>query len=516
MKPEEPNIDNIYLEDVETLPGSIGEVESTSNHERNMAPIFTIKYVKQEPVLSPIPSIHERRPTSVRINIPDRPRRFIAWEEDSSSNTNNSNQRIVDLDLDEQRMENEGNLISRQRDLENIVSNMPIHVNWEKGVFYTTGTIVASVLCILPYSSIFPLHNHILQPEYWYETIYTAYIFGGFLLSTVLICIIDNVLNVNHSNKFKRVILVFLAIWIVRSSVKATIYFVWTVLLHYPFPMPFMGLLVMIISNGIALLAIWFRFPSSWRENPMFLSRFGKFVWATLYFLLTTSIYNVMGRLPLKFRLTYQPVIACVLPAMIKLNVNIVNKLVSPASNGDLMRTNIVATFLTKTHYTVYITVILGSITTFATGCTLMMIKLTMDTLICLQIIWTKRKNPDDKNETIRLLQKLVLNEIIEFIVPLAFMLSFLVAFNGKNASLMGGIGSSMWQYNKVDDITDALKKMMIFFVTDLTSVVVCSTLLWFVCKINFFKAVFLLLNEFGMVFCILVGFHVSSVSLTV
>ena len=393
---------------------------------------------------------------------------------------------------------------------------MPVYISWEKGIFYTAGTTVASVLCVLPYSSIFTLHNHILQPEYWYETMYTAYIFGGLLVSMVLICMTDELLNVNRQNKLKRVVVLFLTIWTVKSSVKATIYLVWSALLQYPFPMPFMGLLVMIISNTIALLAIWFQFPTSWRENSMFLRRFGSVVMVTLYTLLAISLYNVIGRMLLRFRWSYQPVIACILPAMVRFNVKFVNKLAAPASNGDLVRTNIVSTFMTKTHYTVYITVILGSITTFATGCTLLMLKLTMDIWICLQIIWIKRKTPEDKTEAIRLLQKLALNEMIEFIVPLAFMLSFLVAFNGKNASLMGGIGSSMWQYNKVDDISEALFKMMIFFVTDLTSVVVCSTLLWFVCKINFFKAVFLILNEFGLVFCILVGFFVSVVSLTI
>ena len=120
---------------------------------------------------------------------------------------------------------------------------------------------------------------------------------------------------------------------------------------------------------------------------------------------------------------------------------------------------------------------------------------------------------PEDISDPVRLLQKLALNEIIQFVVPLAYMLSLIVAYNGKNASLMGGIGSDMWQYEKIEDINETLTRMLWFFLTDLTSMVVCSTLLWVTCEINFFKVVCFILNEFGLVLSILIGFSVSMVS---
>ena len=91
-------------------------------------------------------------------------------------------------------------------------------------------------------------------------------------------------------------------------------------------------------------------------------------------------------------------------------------------------------------------------------------------------------------------------------------MFFFVVAYNGKNSPGRAGIGLSMWQHTKIEDIDDTLLKMTMFLLLPLSSAIVCSVLLWMKCKINFFKAVVLILDEFGFVFIVWIGFLITIV----
>ena len=517
MGTELSQIEAADLELIETLPLPSFFKENTSNneHEKNRTTIFIIGNAKVEPISHPI-----RRMSSPIIRGPIitsykdiRQRRHIAWEDNKSSNKDSENLMDIHPTLEDQKVHNEGIAISRKRDFENIIANMTIKIFWGKGILYTLGTISAGVLCTLPLSSLFPLHNLVLHPEYWYIPIYTGYVLNGLLQSVVYNFCADSFLNIIRPNKLKAIIIVFMISWVGRSSILTVIYLIWSVLLEYPFPLPFMGIIITGFTQIINMLSTWFQYPSTWRENHTFSKSFKYFVAAQVYHTFAIAMYSVVGFILLKVETFYQPFVACILPLLLKINVKIYNQIIKPASNGDSFQTTFVATFLVTLSYTLDITVKLGSITTFATGCTLMVLKLLMDFWICFQIIQAKRKTPEDINNSIKYLQKLVLNEIVEFICPTSFMLSFLVAYNGKNAPLMGGIGSSKWQYNEIEDVYATIGMMMMFFVTDLSSVVVCSLLLWVYCKINFFKAVFQIIDEFGLLFIVLVGYVISMVS---
>ena len=201
---------------------------------------------------------------------------------------------------------------------------------------------------------------------------------------------------------------------------------------------------------------------------------FGSYVSLFSYFLLTVLAYHLVGRILLICNESFQPIIASILHVLVKINVKVANLLVSKASNGDLFRTNMVTTFMIVSFYMLYLNAIMGLITTFATRCTILVVKLALDISLCLQIVCTKKNRPDDTDSLIRLLQHLALNETM--------------------------------QYTKIEDIDDTLPKMMMFLLLPLSSAIVCSVLLWIKCKINFFKAMVLILEEFGFVFIVWIG----------
>ena len=69
--------------------------------------------------------------------------------------------------------------------------------------------------------------------------------------------------------------------------------------------------------------------------------------------------------------------------------------------------------------------------------------------------------------------------------MPLSYIGTFLSAYYGPNAEMLGNIKAEIWHYRAVQDVGAYLKNIMIFFVVDTMSFVVNGILLWTTCKIN-------------------------------
>ena len=136
-----------------------------------------------------------------------------------------------------------------------------------------------------------------------------------------------------------------------------------------------------------------------------------------------------------------------------------------------------------------------------------------MNFYTCLKIVWTKRRNPEAIGRLSSMLQRLALSEIIEFMAPLSFMISFPVAYQGPNSTLIGNVGSSAFHYKKVEDIGNTVKHMLFFFIVDCSSIMTNGFILWMTCKINFCKAIAALQLEFGPIICLIISFFGMVVS---
>ena len=99
------------------------------------------------------------------------------------------------------------------------------------------------------------------------------------------------------------------------------------------------------------------------------------------------------------------------------------------------------------------------------------------------------------------LLQDLMINEIVEFMVPLSYLICFSVAYYGPNANLIGNIKSSKWQFVAVDDFEHTVGFVTLFFLVDLASVVVSSIILWIFCRINLWNVYKMVQEEYVLTF---------------
>ena len=79
----------------------------------------------------------------------------------------------------------------------------------------------------------------------------------------------------------------------------------------------------------------------------------------------------------------------------------------------------------------------------------------------------------------------LVAVEMIEMLVPIAYIITFTIAFYGKNAELIGGVKFGGWQHKEVDDLISFSSDLMMMFAIDFTALIVSAILLWRYASIN-------------------------------
>ena len=105
--------------------------------------------------------------------------------------------------------------------------------------------------------------------------------------------------------------------------------------------------------------------------------------------------------------------------------------------NGDLTRAEIACNQAVNAAHAFIVAYIIGSIATVETSAILLGIGFIMNMYICLKLIYLKKKRPMEVDMQIGLLQDLVINEIIEFMVPPIYLATLIIAFYGPNAELI-------------------------------------------------------------------------------
>ena len=125
-----------------------------------------------------------------------------------------------------------------------------------------------------------------------------------------------------------------------------------------------------------------------------------------------------------------------------------------------------------------------------------------------------KRSTTLDIDKQIGLLQELVISEMVEVVIPLTYLLTFIVAYYGPNTELIGNVRNGYWQYTKTDDVGHTIEYVFMFFLVDVFSLIISATLLWCFCRINFYRAYSEIMKEFGIAFTIQMGSALNGVSL--
>ena len=85
-------------------------------------------------------------------------------------------------------------------------------------------------------------------------------------------------------------------------------------------------------------------------------------------------------------------------------------------------------------------------------------------------------------------MKDLVLDGTIEVFVPICYLVTFLSAYYGPNAGVLGNIGNSYWQFEAIKDVADVVSLELQMTVIDFAIFVSTGIILWLLCRINLFN----------------------------
>ena len=108
-------------------------------------------------------------------------------------------------------------------------------------------------------------------------------------------------------------------------------------------------------------------------------------------------------------------------------------------------------------------------------------------------------------------LLRLVLAELCEGLVHLAYIIGFVMAFYGPNSKLIGNVGNGNWHYQAVDDVSHTFCVMFGLFVVDLISFTINAIIIWMKCQVNILQKFCYVLQKYWLILVLKLTYNIYS-----
>ena len=323
--------------------------------------------------------------------------------------------------------------------------------------------IVLTVGFILSYSvvALLPSHNVMKNPEFWYEAI-ILWLFGQApIVSLFVIYHCKNVMKTKEIWTAKVWLLIVLGQWFVTAGLYSNQYVIWTMYLGFYQPLPHNGPIGAFSNFLVVTLSLWWLFPAKMRADPHYRQRIKAYVAYTFWYLYMVILTFVFGQMTIPFFSSdYLWLIGLEFGLIREFNQWVMNKLIFKAAETNdfysIGALNLQLVTLTNLTVVVFISTVADQKTT---AC-FIAVDFVMNSMLTLKTIRAyKRVNPREvESERFiemadQLITTLIINESMELLVPIMYMISLAIAFCGPNAGNLGNIGNSYWHFQQIDDI---------------------------------------------------------------
>ena len=380
-----------------------------------------------------------------------------------------------------------------------------------KYIIYGCGSIFAATIPTI-LIAIIPFHDVIKKPDYWYEfpLVGTLIVLPAWIACLLVksSCFINVKLLKRHRIFQKLYVMEFFVLW----TMQIAAFNVWTKIANYQYPFPFYGFISTYIATAAFYLGLVLQFPPKMRKEVHMKNRLQSLGVALVCSQYLTVLYLPLVKMMLLCPVNYQWIVAFAFPLLREFNIWMTFQFAKRSCNGDAKSAEIVTNHSMCTSHALALSFVLGSIATIEASAVIIGIDFLINIFICLKIVFLKKKKPDDNDKIVSLIQELVINEMVEFMVPLAYLTSLLFCYFGPNAELIGNVRSVYWQYTPIEDLEHTIKYVLIFFFVDLGSLIVSAVVLWIFCKINIYRAYCEIQKEFGWTFMILLTKSLTNV----
>ena len=281
-------------------------------------------------------------------------------------------------------------------------------------------------------------------------------------------------------------------------------YYIWVHLFQFRYPLPMIGALNSFVGVISMTLTIWVSLPGKWRKLPNFIFRMKYLVLALFFILLMSVEYWIMSWLFFAIPHHLQWLLAFLLPITREVGGFLLAMICAKVSPEKGSASEVLSINLSMSYHSLFLSVCIANTASDATIWILLINDFLINIGFALKIFFIKRKsNHGYENKISELVQILALAEFLEIIIPLGYLCSFVAAYYGPNADILGNVRNSYWQYQEVTDVWIACCNLFLLLFIDSLSFVVSFMMLYFVSKINLIKVLLFLLSEYGLVFAI-------------
>ena len=377
--------------------------------------------------------------------------------------------------------------------------------------FYGLGGVVLGILanCI---ATLIPMHNVIEQPEYYLEFTLLA-IPGIPWYAAQLHMFLTYWMNTKCISTWGNFSVTSLICVIYGLALNIPMYLIWSGIYGYPFPMPFHTNIKAICLMLFAFFVLWFQFPLQFRKNKRFKKRFKFFVYSVFLNFVMNLEYNIIGRIFSNVVKERQWIVAAILPIIREVNIWIHLKVSGKAADAKEDSSVIISSSHNiNTKHTVILTMMLGTEATDLSSWILLCEDFLINAYLAAKIIWIKkRRRISDSNdkEMFEYLFTLTINELVEVVVPLSFLICFLTAYYGPNAELIGNVKSSYFHFKPISNIDKFIQSIALLLIVDILGLILVITLLWFMCRVNLFRSYMVMQQEFWPIITVVTAYNV-------
>ena len=386
-----------------------------------------------------------------------------------------------------------------------------------KVAFYGFGGVILGILanCV---ATLIPMHNVIEQPEYFLE--FTLIALPGIpWFAAQLHMFLTYWMNTKCITTWKNFTITSVVCVIFGLALNIPMFSIWSGIYGYPFPMPFHTNIKALFVMLFSFVVLWYQFPLKFRENIKFKKRFKFFIYCVLLNFIMNLEYNVLGRVFSNVAKERQWIVAAILPLIREVNIWIHLKVAGKAADTNEDSSVIISSSHNiNTKHTVILTIMLGTEATDLSSWILLCEDFLINAYLAAKIIWIKkqriRSDSNDK-EMFENLFTLTINELVEVVVPLAFLICFLTAYYGPNAELIGNVKSTYFHFKPIKSIDKFIKSVVLLLIVDILGLLLVMALLWFMCRVNLFRAYMVMQEEFWPVITVVTAYNALLVSST-
>ena len=373
--------------------------------------------------------------------------------------------------------------------------------------------IMSNLLCAI--ITAIPMHNTILYPFYWYETSLQATF--GFFSSCAAYMLLNcgYWMNTDKLKTWKTFGLFYLFISVLANFIGVALKLFWTDFLGFPHPLPFYGMLIAYIAIIASFVGLWFAFPRKWRKTRDLWRRFKFFCHSILANLAITLIYTMYTKAFTGFPVEYQWGLALFLIPVREFNMWLQQKVASKAAGVESSAVDITCGHNINNRHCFFLSVVLGTTATDLTCWLILGVDFSINMFLMTRTIWIRRKGISEKNEAkmVNTLMELVVAETVEIAVPFTYLSTFVVAYFGPNATLLGGVLNSWWHYTAVSDLGLFMENVGLFLFADCVSITTTVICMRVFAGVNVLRGFIKMQKEFWLLMAVNTAYTVNMVS---